>query len=117
MSNEKPMSTKVRDMVLRIMERAMYYNNAPTCRERTGDKPTFFVSLSGHCGIISVQCYPHGYSKGGDAEWCGGECTFDLCESEYIAEEKIENNLRRILRDMDYHYNGWIIRQEAAPNE
>ena len=29
MSNEKPMSTKVRDMVLRIMERAMYYNNAP----------------------------------------------------------------------------------------
>ena len=33
MKNMKPMSTKVRDTVLRIRERALFYNNTPTRQE------------------------------------------------------------------------------------
>lgn len=117
MKNMKPMSTKVRDTVLRIVERAMYYNNTPTEQEYTGDKPTFFVNFSGHCGIISVHCYPHGYKKKGEDTYCGGDISFRLCESEYTTEDEIMDDLRRILNDMERIYNDWYTRQEVAPNE
>lgn len=118
MKNMKPMSTKVRDTVLRIMERALYYNNTPTQQKYTGDKPTFFVGFSGHCGHISVQCYPCGYvDMVADDIFCGDGLYFKLCEGEYTSEEKILNGLNRILADMERIYNDWYIRQEAAPNE
>ena len=52
MRNEEPMTTEVRDMVLRIMERAMYYNKTPTRIELTGDKPTFDIQFSGRTGKL-----------------------------------------------------------------
>lgn len=107
MRNEEPMTTEVRDMVLRIMERAMYYNNTPTNQEYTDDKPTFFVDFSGHCGIISVCCYPYGYIKGGEVACCGGDINFSLCESEYITEDEISENLNRILSNMERYYKDW----------
>lgn len=110
MKNMKPMSTKVRDTVLRIVEMAMYYNNTPTKQECTGDKPTFFVNFSGHCGLISVHCYPYGYEKGAENTRCGGNINFSLCEDEYITEEEIMNDLHRILADMERIYNDWYIR-------
>lgn len=112
MSNEKPMSTKVRDMVLRIMERAMYYNDVSTKQELTGEKPTFFVNFSGHCGIISVHCYPYGYRQGAEDAYCGGEIPFRLCESEYITEDEIINDLHRILSDMEDYYDSWYFGKE-----
>ena len=52
---EKPITRKVMDEVLRITEKAMMYNNTPTKQEYTGDKPTFFVEFNGHCGDIDVH--------------------------------------------------------------
>ena len=117
MKNMKPMSTKVRDTVLRIRERALFYNNTPTKQECTGDKPTFFVDFSGHCGIISVRCYPYGCKEGAENTYCGDDIRFELCESKYTSEEEILNDLNRTLSDMERYYTDWYTRQEAAPNE
>lgn len=116
MKNMKPMSTKVRDTVLRIVERTMYYNNTPTKQEYTGDKPTFFVEFNGHCGDIDVHCYPKGYREGAGSVWCGGDSVHSLCEDEYETEEEILADLDRIIADMDRYYNDWFSRQEAAPD-
>ena len=68
MKNMKPMSTKVRDTVLRIVERAMYYNNTPTKQECTGDKPTFFVKKDDNRHDEYVQYKKkHGFSP--DEMW------------------------------------------------
>ena len=117
MKNMKPMSAKVRDTVLRIMERAMYYNNTPTKQECTGDKPTFFVNFSGHCGVITVCCYPVGYKEDAEGIYFTKQPMCYLYESEHITEEEILNNLTRTLADMERIYNDWYTRQEAAPNE
>lgn len=117
MKNMKPMSTKVRDTVLRIRERALFYNNTPTKQEYTGDKPTFIDEYYGHCASIEVRCYPHGYIEGGECTYCGGDTCFRLCESEYRTEDDILNDLNRILSDMERYYTDWYTRQEAAPNE
>ena len=121
MSNEKPMSTKVRDMVLRIMERALYYNNAPTCQERTGDKPTFIVEFHGQVAKMCYTCFPDGQSL----NWNGivrmnakQSCSVvRLYEYDDWTEERILKSLENVAADMEHHYNNWYIRQEAAPNE
>ena len=97
---EKPITRKVMDEVLRITEKAMMYNNTPTKQEFTGDKPTFFVELSGHIGNILVDCHTGGY----------------VAKNEYETEEEILADLNRVLADMDRFYNDWLSRQEAAPD-
>ena len=113
---EKPITRKVMDEVLRITEKAMMYNNTPTTQEYTGDKPTFFVELNGHCGDVAVHCYPKGYMENAENVWCGGDIQFNLCEDEYTTEEEILADLNRIIADMDRYYNDWLSRQEAAPD-
>lgn len=112
---EKPITRKVMDEVLRITEKAMMYNNTPTKQEYTGDKPTFFVELSGHIGNILVDCHTGGYVANGDFEHCGKE-SVHLSENEYETEEEILADLDRIIADMDHYYNDWFSRQEAAPD-
>ena len=45
---EKPITAEVRELVLRIVERAMSYNSTKTGQELTSGKPTFFVRFAGH---------------------------------------------------------------------
>ena len=112
---EKPITRKVMDEVLRITEKAMMYNNTPTKQEYTGDKPTFFVELSGHTGNILVDCHTGGYVANGDFEHCG-KGSVHLSENEYETEEEILADLNRIIADMDRYYTDWLSRQEAAPD-
>lgn len=113
---EKPITNEVRQLVHHIVDKWLDYNNTPTEQEFTGDKPTFFVELSGHIGNIFVDCHTGGYVANGDFEHCGKE-SVHLSENEYEAEEDILANLNRVLADMDRYYNDWLSRQEAAPNE
>ena len=39
--DEKPMECKVRETVLRMLERAMHYNSTSTNQTDTGNKPSF----------------------------------------------------------------------------
>ena len=102
---EKPITNEVRRLVHHIVDKMLDYNNTPTKQEFTGDKPTFFVELSGHIGNISVDCHTGGYVANGDFEHCGKE-----------TEKDILANLNRVLADMEYYYDSWLARQEAAPD-
>ena len=113
---EKPITNEVRQLVHHIVDKWLDYNNTPTKQGYTGDKPTFFVELNGHCGDVAVHCYPKGYMENAENVWCGGDIQFNLCEDEYEAEEDILANLNRVLADMDRYYNDWLSRQEAAPD-
>lgn len=121
MKNMKPMSTKVRDTVLRIVERAIYYNNTPTRRELTGDKPTFDVRFNGCNGKFIYNCF----IKGDSYKWNYWETMEQpqsgsivrLCEDDNWPEDRILRALENITADMEHHYDDWYTRQEAAPNE
>lgn len=55
------MSTSITDKIIRIMELAMLINPTSTNKELTGDKPTVFVSFSGHCTYFCITVYPEGW--------------------------------------------------------
>ena len=113
---KKPITNEARQLVHHIVDKMFDYNNTPTRQEITGDKPTFFVELNGHCGDIDVHCYPNGYREGTGSVWCGNDTVHSLCEDEYTTEEEILADLNRIIADMDRYYNDWLSRQEAAPD-
>lgn len=122
MKNEKVMTTHVRELVLRIMERALFYNNTPTDKAYTGEKPTFFINFDGHIGALTVSVHPTGYSTDTvtRALYLGRGDTrlINLCEALYYREEvEIIDRLVSVLDDMERIYNDWYTRQEAAPND
>lgn len=55
------MSNEIIDKALRIMELAMLINPTSTNKELTGDKPTVFVSFSGHCNVLRIGVHPEGW--------------------------------------------------------
>ena len=55
------MSTSITDKIIRIMELAMLINPTSTNKELTGDKPTVFVSFSGHCTYFCITVRPEGW--------------------------------------------------------
>ena len=112
---EKPITNEVRQLVHHIVDKWLDYNNTPTEQEFTGDKPTFFVELSGHIENILVDCHTGGYVANGDFEHRGKE-SVHLSENEYETEKEILADLDRIIADMDRYYTDWLSRQEAAPD-
>lgn len=56
-----PTTQECAEIVLEIIKRAMMYNRVPTERATTGDKPTFFVRLSGHVNVLYVRINPIGW--------------------------------------------------------
>lgn len=107
--DEKPMDCKVRDTVLRILERAMHYNNTKTKKEETGDKPTFFVEFSGHTAQLDVGIEVNGYDSETDFKHRNIiNYTVYLTENEYgLTSDKIQNQLVAILKRMEEVYSAW----------
>ena len=107
--DEKPMECKVRDTVLRILERAMHYNNTKTKKEATGDKPTFFVEFSGHTAQLDVGIEVNGYDSETDFKHRNIiNYTVYLTENEYgRTSDKIQNQLVAILKRMEEVYTAW----------
>lgn len=112
---EKPITNEARQLVHHIVDKMFDYNNTPTEQELTGDKPTFYVVLSGHIGAIDVYCNPNGYRDVWEQNYCGQHNT-RLCGNWYKAEKEILADLNRTIADMDRYYNDWLSRQEAAPD-
>ena len=102
--DEKPMECKVRDTVLRILERAMHYNNTSTKQELTESKPTFFVWFNGHTAQLDVFIEAVGWSEKSGSE---RYCVF-LTESKYRpTADEIQNQLVAILKRMEEVYSAW----------
>lgn len=102
--NEKPITAEVRELVLRIMERAMFYNSTKTGQELTSGKPTFFVRFAGHTAALYVNIYANGWESGNKSE------DFDiyLSESEYTGTaDEIQNELVSVLKRMEEAYDVW----------
>ena len=102
--NEKPITAEVRELVLRIMERAMFYNSTKTGQELTSGKPTFFVRFAGHTAALYVNIYANGWESGNKSE------DFDiyLSESEYTGTaDEIQNELVSVLKRMEETYDVW----------
>ena len=114
-NNQKPMTAEVRKLVHHIVDTMFDYNSTPTRQEFTGNKPTFYVELSGHTGSIDVFCNPNGYGDVWEKKQCG-ESLVRLCENEYTTEDKIKDNLCRVLFEMECIYHEWYAKQEAEPN-
>ena len=55
------MSTSIMDKIIRIMKLAVLINPVSTSKELTGDKPTVFVSFSGHCTYFGITVHPEGW--------------------------------------------------------
>lgn len=109
---QEKMTAEVRSLALKIFETALMYNNTPTDREYTGEKPTFFVKFSGHCATLEVQCYPIGYDKHSLFFYVGGNVLYPLCESENHSESDIINTLETILEEMGEIYKHWQKKEE-----
>ena len=110
--NEKPITAEVRELVLRIMERAMFYNSTKTGQELTSGKPTFFVRFAGHTAALYVNIYANGWESGNKSE------DFDiyLSESEYTGTaDEIQNELVSVLKRMEEAYDVWY--EKENPNE
>lgn len=115
-NNQKPVTAEVRKLVHHIVDTMLDYNSTPTRQEFTGNKPTFFVELSGQIGTIDVSCYAEGYRDFGDFTCCGEQLT-SLCEDEgRTTEDDILRSLNRIISDMEQIYDAWYAKQEAEPN-
>ena len=101
---EKPITAEVRALVLRIVERAMFYNSTKTEQKLTSDKPTFFVRFAGHTVALYVNIYANGWESGNESE------DFDiyLSESEYTGTaDEIQNELVSVLKRMEEVYTDW----------
>ena len=103
--NEKPMDVKVRDTVLRIIERALFYNNTRTRQSITSGKPTFFVRFSGHTASLDVDIHQNGWTSKDDPE------KFMI----YLTEkggytgtaDEIQDKLISVLKRMEEVYTAW----------
>lgn len=103
--NEKPIDTKVRETALRIMERAMFYNNTQTKQSITGGKPTFFVQFSGHIATMEVDIHRSGWGQPNDDPEC---FTIPLTERGYNGTyDEIQNKLVSVLKRMEEVYTDW----------
>lgn len=60
------MKKAVKEKAFEIVKLAMDFNERPTEREKTGDKPTFFVEFSGHCCNLTVGICSQGWTPGRD---------------------------------------------------
>ena len=56
------MSDDVRRKALRLMELALRLNPDGTKRGSTGDKPTVFVSFSGHNCLLDLELHAQGWA-------------------------------------------------------
>lgn len=101
--NEKPMDCKVRELALRIFERAMFYNNTSTTQELTGNKPTFFVNFLGHTAGFELDIAVDGYTRSRKLE----RHVVYLTEGEYRPLEEILTELEYILHRMQAVYDDW----------
>ena len=107
---EKPITAEVRALVLRIVERAMFYNDTQTQQSITGGKPTFFVRFSGHTAALYVNIYANGWEQGGKSE------DFDiyLSERDYNGTaDEIQNELVSILKRMEEVYTDWYEKEHG----
>lgn len=107
---EKPITAEVRELVLRIMERAMLYNSTKTGQELTSGKPTFFVRFAGHTAALYVDIYANGWDQGGKSEG------FDiyLSGSEYNGTaDEIQNELISVLKRMEEVYDVWYEKENT----
>lgn len=111
--DEKPMDCKVRDTVLRIMERALFYNNTKTEQEKTGNKPTFFVNFYGHTAELEVSIAVNGYIDHGYSE----RYNVYLTARGYYPVKKIQNQLVTILKRMEEVYSAWYEKEHAKNEE
>lgn len=109
---EKPITAEVRELVLRIVERAIYYNNTQTQQSITSGKPTFFVYFSGHTAALYVNIYANGWDQGGKSE------DFDiyLSERDYSGTaDEIQTELVSVLKRMEEVYTTWY--EKENPND
>ena len=111
--NEKPMDVKVRDTVLRIIERALFYNNTETEQCLTGKKPTFFVHFEGHVASLDVDIHKNGWTSKDDPE----EFMIYLTERGGYTEtaDEIQDKLISVLKRMEEVYKEWY--DEEFENE
>lgn len=108
MSNfEKTMDCKVRDTVLRIMERALFYNNTKAKKAIAGSKPTFFVSFAGHTSQLDVDIHPNGWEPNDEAE----DFTIYLSGEAAGTADEIKDKLVSVLKRMEEVYNDWHERE------
>lgn len=68
------MDNTQREKIIRVMDLATQLNNTCTKRECTHDKPTVFVSFSGHTCALEVQIHSEGWDNkrpyiSSDREW------------------------------------------------
>lgn len=103
--NEKPITAEVRELVLRIMERAMFYNSTRTEQEFTNNKPTFFVYFAGHTAILCVDIHKNGWISKDDPE----EFMIYLTErGGYTGTaDEIQDKLISVLKRMEEAYDVW----------
>lgn len=57
------MNAVAQKKIITIMELALKLNSTPTSKEKTGSKPTVFVSYSGHVTVLNVVVYEEGWSE------------------------------------------------------
>ena len=109
---EKPITAEVRALVLRIVDRAMSYNITRTEQELTSNKPTFFVSFTGHTACLYVEIHANGWKPENKSE----DFIVRLSESEYNGTcEDIQNELVSVLKRMEEIYKNWY--EKEYPNE
>lgn len=101
---EKPITAEVRELVLRIVERAMFYNNTQTQQPITSGKPTFFVRFAGHTAALYVNIYANGWDQGGKSE----DYDIYLSERDYTGTaDEIQDKLISVLKRMEEVYKEW----------
>lgn len=109
---EKPITAEVRELVLRIVERAIYYNNTQTQQSITSGKPTFFVYFSGHTAALYVNIHTNGWEPNGNSE----SFVIYLAENYYNGTaDEIQNELVSVLKRMEEVYTTWY--EKENPND
>ena len=107
---EKPITAEARELVLRIVERAMFYNNTQTQQPITSGKPTFFVRFAGHTAALYVNIYANGWDQGGKAE----DFEIYLSERDYSGTaDEIQSELASVLRRMEEVYGVWYEKEHG----
>lgn len=107
---EKPITAEVRELVLRIMERAMFYNNTRTQQSITSGKPTFFVRFAGHTAALYVDIYANGWDQGDKSE----DFEIYLSERDYTGTaDEIQGELVSILTRMEEVYTTWYEKEHG----
>lgn len=96
------MSTSITDKIIRIMELAMLINPTSTNKGLTGDKPTVFVSFSGHCTYFCTTVLPEGwepdYDINDDVEY------YDACLED--DDEGAKKVLDKVIERLEKIYKG-----------